>query len=207
MKIAIDLDKTLFDCRSTLYQLANAIVPEIGFKAKLKYKLIEKGEKHSCGVLSKVTKIFNTDSYSEIENATEIIKNWTMAGNEIVFLSSRPAWKALKNMILTWLENFDVPFTMLAVACNNKTEFCKKYNIQILVDDSVYNCTQAAKEGIYAIHYGKQNIPTHGNNLSLASSWKEINDYVEDYADAFSGKQKDKKAKTIHKIYSEEVKE
>ena len=150
MKIAIDLDGTIFSCDSLLYKIGNMILP-LYSQEKLKYSLVDVNEEATKSVLADFSKVMNHEYYKEVEDATNIIKEWNERGHEIILLSSRPNFKALRTAVLTWLENFNVSFTMLVVACSNKAKFCEKFNVEVLIDDTYSNCKKAVQRGIKTV--------------------------------------------------------
>ncbi|MBR2909411.1 MAG: hypothetical protein IKC11_03590 [Clostridia bacterium] len=179
MKIAIDLDGTIFSCDSFLYKVANKI--DVGNSLqKLKYLEIDKTEEREQGVLSKTLKIFNHNYYKEIEDATTIIKKWNELKYDIIILSSRPSWKVLRSSVLNWLESFDVKFTMLVVACNNKAEFCKRYGVDILVDDKFSVCKEVALCGTKAIYLNRNREQKDRYNIYKATDWRDVDILVQD---------------------------
>ena len=93
MKIAIDLDGTIFSCDSLLYKVANTFFSAYS-QQNLKYSEIDVEEEKTNSFLSRFTKILNHQYYKEVEDATNIIREWKRFGHEIILLSSRPNWKA-----------------------------------------------------------------------------------------------------------------
>ena len=181
MKIAIDLDGTIFSCDSILYKLGNKLIPFYHQK-ELKFALIEEDGEWQDGVLASMSKSMNPNNYKEIEDATWFIKKWKEEGHDIIILSSRPNWKVLRTAVVSWLKNFDLNYTMLVVACNNKAKFCEKFNIDVLVDDTYNNCKKTAQLGISSILFTneQQEKKCCLNELYVAQTWSDIGSFVEE---------------------------
>ena len=179
MKIAIDLDGTIFSCDSLLYKVANTFFSAYS-QQNLKYSEIDVEEEKTNSFLSRFTKILNHQYYKEVEDATNIIREWKRFGHEIILLSSRPNWKALRSVVLTWLDNFDLEFTMLVVACSNKAKFCEKYKVDVLIDDTFANCKNAGKQGIKSVCLveNKDKIKADTKNVFVAENWFEIDEQI-----------------------------
>jgi len=187
MKIAIDIDKTIFNCNTVLYKLINTYLINQDLNKKLKYKVVDLDE-YSL-YINKIIKFFskmhNPDFYVIEKEASDTIKKWIDKGDEIILLSSRPSAKSLVGALLICLKKYEVPFTQVVVSCNNKASYCKKENIDVLIDDSHYICNNAKQIGIESIWY----IAKYNNQpekkpsidyLKTAKSWKEIDEQLEE---------------------------
>ena len=184
MRIAVDIDKTLLDCNSILYKIANFLLPSQSSNAKLKYKKIEEKNKSRKSFLSRISKIHNHKFYYINENAKETIEEWYGKGYEIILLSSRPASRALANALLLCINKFDIHFSQVVAACNNKTSFCKENKIDVIVDNSLDICKKCSADGIKSIFYinnKKKAQRYRKETFSVASTWDEINNIVKSF--------------------------
>lgn len=183
MKIAIDLDQTVFCCESYLYKIINMILPKQDANSKLKYVVVDQNMEDGRNFLGKVVKVLNPDYYQEIDNAIKIIDGWYKAGHQIILLSSRPAFKASKEMVIAWLENSNVSFNMLVMSCNNKAKFCEKYKIDVLIDDKLQTCINAKKFGVYPIYFrrDKSEFNIGDYEIVFSNSWNKIAKTVEKF--------------------------
>lgn len=187
MRIAIDIDKTIFNCNSFLYKIINTYLINQDLNKELKYKVVDLNVStyYINNFMKKLSKMHNPDFYSVEENASKIMKKWMEEGNEIILLSSRPAAKSLVSTLLFCLKKYDVPFTQIVVSCNNKAIYCKKDNIDLLIDDSHFICLNAKKIGVESIWYiakykdNKDNIP-NVDGLKIASSWEELDKFIKE---------------------------
>lgn len=184
MRIAIDIDKTIFDCNSFLYQFVNTYLISQSLTHKLKYKEIDLFDYdiNSSRFLNKVSKIHNPYFYSVEEEAPEVIKKWVKEGHEIFLLSSRPASKSLVIVLLKCLKKYDIPFNKIIVSCNNKAVYCKENNIDILIDDSPYICRNAKKIGVDVILYNSNknldNRTIPFKDIICAKSWRDLDELI-----------------------------
>lgn len=178
MRIAIDIDKTLLDCNSFLYKLANQLISKNNNNPKnLKYKSIENIEVYKENLLNKISKIHNHNYYSINENASTIINKWFDEGHEIILLSSRPSSKSLAVVLLYCMEKFNIHYTQIITACNNKPAYCKENDIDIIIDNSFNICKVCSENGIKSIHYlpdEKIEKAKVNSNFIFAKSWNEI---------------------------------
>ena len=153
MKIAIDIDKTLFECKSALYEFASKIEGAMTIKPPSTPVFLDKSSiiKKNIKARNLFGRIGNPEYYSEIDGSVEFINKLASDGRQITFLSSRPNMRTMNNVVLTWLEKNKVEYDFLVVGCSNKAKFCQKYGIGILIDDNIHNCLNASKVGVETI--------------------------------------------------------
>lgn len=178
MKIAIDIDNTMFTSKSVIYQVLNKIQKLGSPKAKkLKFKTIQKNEsKENLGFINFILPIFHPKSYVAFKDAVETINEWLMEGNEIILLSNRPSKiKALKTATLKLLEKFNVKYSKLVLGCKNKHLYCKEFGVDLLIDDKLQTCLNCAKNDIFSICINEQKKCEPTKNLFFAENWKSVN--------------------------------
>lgn len=182
MRIAVDLDKTIFSCDSVAYDIITQLVGQKKPKNSLRFNVVNYEESIKNNVLTKPIRVLNSDYYYEVEDSVKYINQWYLNGHKIVLLSTRPNLSVLKKTLLVLLEEYEVPFTLLVIGCSNKAKFCKKYKIDILIDDSKINCEEAYKRGVNSIFYNPEGSPgvrvertSQGARLFRANSWIDIN--------------------------------
>lgn len=182
MKIAIDLDNTMFDCDSLIYQVITSTMSAQNINKPLKYTVLNPNEEMPKGIVKSFGRMSDIDHHTEIQNATSIIKSWKEAGSEIILLSSRPKFVAIRKMLLALFEKFDIDFNFIVIACNNKAKFCDKFNINLIIDDSFQNCKNCEIMGTKSIWFNRNATPIQKNRLRnqgylVASTWDEM-DYM-----------------------------
>lgn len=180
MKIAIDIDETIMNNSSLIYRLMNRLALGSS-KKKLHLKKIspDSFDDLNVGVLNKVSKLHNVDAWVEVDNCSEIIRDWFNQGVEIILLSSRPSTKALNKVLLKWLELKAVPYSMIVLACNNKAEYCRQNQVDVLVDNSMKNCKKSREMGIFSIFLNKKKPIT---NMVNASNWNKVAELFAEFA-------------------------
>ena len=184
MRIAIDIDKTIFDCNSFLYKFVNTYLINQDLEKDLKYKEINANDYDvdSSKFLNKVSRIHNPYFYNVEEGAPGTIKQWLNEGHEVILLSSRPSSKSLVIVLIKCLNKFEIQYSKLIISCNNKAVYCKENGVDILIDDSPYICQNAKKMGVTAILY--ENNKKLGNRyydvsgLEIAKSWQQLSDII-----------------------------
>jgi uncharacterized HAD superfamily protein len=58
----------------------------------------------------------------------------------------------------------------------DKGEVCKKHNINLFIDDALYNCINVSNTNIKSIQIKTIFRPT--GNICLMDSWNEIHNYI-----------------------------
>lgn len=164
MKIAIDIDKTIVDCRSKVYQIANKV-------EKVIPKVSKKPTEISREEIGKYRNLFgrmgDPKYYEEIDNCIEVINDFTKRGNQVILLSSRPNMRTFNNVILRWLENHEVNYDLVVVNCADKAKFCEQHKVDLLIDDGVKHCVKTNRKGIPTILFDKNDnyLKSHKNEM------------------------------------------
>ena len=86
-----------------------------------------------------------------LPSAVEVINKLKDEGNEIVFITARLT--NVKNcdtesITKSTLEKYNIPYDRLIMNVDNKLEFCKKYGVEVFIDDSFETCLGLSSEGI-----------------------------------------------------------
>ena len=152
MKIAIDLDKTLFNCKSVIYEIM-AVADRLMPVRNTKPKIFTKEDKDYLP--SKYRKLFgkigDPELYEEIDGSVEMVNKLAAKGHTVCFLSSRPNMRTMNHVVLNWLEKHKVNYDFVVVNCSDKAKFCEQHGISVLIDDSMKNCKHANEAGINSI--------------------------------------------------------
>ena len=117
-----------------------------------------------------------------INDAKKYIKKLKEDGNYIYIITGRDngEYSDPYNMTKKWLENNNIYYDELiltnAYDKHAKAEKCIKYNVDIMVDDSVRICTDCVESGITTFlmdtPYNKE------SNIQRVYNWKEIYKYI-----------------------------
>ena len=186
MKIGIDIDDTLAMTSDYLLPLAlkydkdvlhkNGVVkPEIDFprcfdwtNEELSYFLKNIFEKEVLHI-------------PVMENAKREIIKLRDAGNEIIIISSRNKMQLSDPYLLTekWLELNDIVVDKLIVEAKYKGPIIEEEGIQLLIDDSVGQCTFVADNNkIPVILFPKETNNIENKGVIRVNGWDEIYDQV-----------------------------
>ena len=172
MRIGIDLDDTM--CRTTeiVHQLLE--------------KEAKKNGKDPLDIMNNELKRedFLKKYYEEIyENAeikrsvADVIRRLHNKGNEIYIITARD--EKYNHITRNWLEKHNVLFDEIiaSVYGDRKAEACKKYKIDLMIEDDPYNYQRLKNMNIKSILFddrGRYEIKEE-----YATTWKEIENYIE----------------------------
>lgn len=182
MKIAIDLDRTIFDCSSLIFSLGNKFNTNKKADTKLRYKEINPEEALNYSNALFFLKMSNPENFYKKQNSTEVINNLKNQGHEITLLSSRPNCKSFNRAIVIWLKEHNVNYDKLIISCTNKPFYCVLNNYDLLIDDTLQNCIQAQSYGIPSIWYINEYNYKQADNLpkklKFSATWDGIEKIV-----------------------------
>ena len=183
MKIMVDLDRVVVDCSSFIFRLANAIDKKTSKNNSLKYIEVNvEKEMQNMSALS-FFRLVHDKVVTEVKGSVKTLKEWHSQGHEIHFVSSRPNIGMLKKATVKWFNKKEVNYSKLIYACNNKAEYCKQNNIDVMVDDNYANCRNANKEGIHAVwlinRYNMDDSTIAVGRFHPARNWREIDNAVQ----------------------------
>ncbi len=181
MKIAVDIDNTLFTCHSVVYRVLNKFQQVGKPSAKnLTYKTVGPDSKTNSSFFKFVFPMFNPEKYEAFDDAMATLDKWQRLGHEITLLTNRPSKISfMKKATVELLDYFDVPFDTLVMGCKNKHLFCEEFEISILIDDNKQNCKNVNHKGIVAINFNPKNKNSQNGLLYKANSWKNIDLFVD----------------------------
>lgn len=192
MKIAVDIDKTLVDCKSLLYEIINSSFSGQDGTKKLKYFEVDDTNPNIKGIISRISKMYKVKHYTMCENSSEIIKRLSDEGHEIIILSSRPKGKSLVSALIKCINHFDIKFSKMVVSCNNKSLYCKNNGIDLLIDNSYATCLSTSLKGIKSICYTKILSKNHkeDGNLFICRTWNDIEKKVKELSEIINNKKR-----------------
>ncbi|MBQ8424942.1 MAG: hypothetical protein IJX17_02840 [Clostridia bacterium] len=206
MKIAIDIDKTLFDCKKSLvYQVANSLEKIIPKRHKeFKYLTKEDAKDIPVKFRNLFGKMGDPEKYEEVDGSVEIIKKFTKEGHQVAFLSSRPNVRIMNQVIISWLQKHDLPHDFIVVNCSDKAGFCLEHGIDVLIDDGLKNCVTTNSLGISTIHLNPSknfNMEKAGvknpDKFYTAKGWAEVENKVKLIENSSKGKSTSNSSKEI----------
>lgn len=190
MRIGLDIDNVISNFDEVLLKAYIKHDEEIGGPGivndspKVRCKFNWTSEEEKKFYKNNLEKI--AQDFEPIPEASKYIKMLRDKGYEIYIISGRDngEYSNPRKMTEEWLAKYDIPYDKLfltnAYNVHDKTEICLKNNIPILIDDSLKNCIDAYKFGLYPII---MDMPFNRDNdyIKRAHSWEEIYDIVCNY--------------------------
>lgn len=124
------------------------------------------------------------DKYATCEPArpfaSEIIDKFKEEGNDIYIITARGAKneiygsnKKMKEIVEKWLYDNKIKYDEL-IHSDNKLEICKKYNIDIMIEDKYENIKTISKEIPVICFHENYNKNLKGKNIFRAYSWYDV---------------------------------
>lgn len=111
--------------------------------------------------------------------AAEIIKKMRKENNEIYIITARSASKwddedgEMNHILIQWLKNNHIQYDKLIIS-NDKLEMCKKYHINIMVEDKTENINSISTELPVICFHENHNKNLNGKNIYRAYSWYDV---------------------------------
>lgn len=111
--------------------------------------------------------------------AAEIIDKMKNENNEIYIITARSAsnWDnpdgEMKNILIEWFKKNNIKYDKLIIS-KNKLEICKKYNIDIMIEDKAENIESISKELPVICFDENYNKKLKGKNIYRAYSWYDV---------------------------------
>lgn len=191
MKIAIDIDNTLLRCKSKIYNLISKLERASLFKSFGKVKLFQRDDHSIITTRYRplLGRLSDVNCLEEIEGASGVINSLSEDGNEVFFLSSRPNIKFLNEVILEWLQNHKIKYNFVALNCGDKSKFCEKYGIDMLIDDGLKKIQGVNSRKIESIWFNPDGQKADTTKLKYpklfhgAGSWEEIEKIAKEIAE------------------------
>lgn len=179
MRIGVDLDDTI--CRTT----------------EIVHDRVEKYAKHKnldpLDIMNdeflrqSFFNIYLEDIYANAEikrNVGQVLKRLKSKGNEIFIITARSndytaTVKDVENITKRWLDehNIEVDGIIVSAYGETKADVCKKYNIDLMIDDDPYNYKKIISTGKRCILFddrGKYDLKT-----DYVTNWLDIEKYIE----------------------------
>lgn len=120
-----------------------------------------------------------TKSQPKID-APEVIQKLKEEGHKIYIITSRYENEVYPNVIMPtkeWFMKNKIPYDELVMDVQEKAKACKKYGIDLFIDDSITHCRNIEKEGIKTLVYTttmNQAVEVEKEGLTRAYSWPQI---------------------------------
>lgn len=181
--IGIDIDNTIFSCRSFLYNFA-ANLKFSSTNRKLKFSEVPFTENFKkTPLLFKIFPFFNSKNYKESVDAIQVINKLHDEGYQIYLITSRPNFSAFRTTLQEWFAEKGLKYDKLIMGCNNKPLFLYQNSIDLLIDDQASTCLEVEKMGIKSIQFQgfvkqKENKLKINQSKNMSSSWSLIKEQI-----------------------------
>ncbi|MCI8460050.1 MAG: hypothetical protein HFE81_01505 [Bacilli bacterium] len=179
MRIGIDLDDTI--CQTT--EIVQNRLKRYATEEKMNPLDIINDDflKHSF------FSIYLEDIYLNVDvkkDAINVLKRLRSRGNEIYVVTARrsdyvPSVTDVIKITERWLNenNIEVDGIITAAYGETKADVCKRYNIDIMIDDDPYNYKKIVSSGTKCLLFDDKERYDLKNNY--VTSWLEIEKYIE----------------------------
>lgn len=159
MKIGIDIDDTLTNTKELQkeiwknYYLNN---PEEGYSEEIPSNINTFGFPY----IEKYWDLYREDLFYPTfkENAAKVVKQLKEDGHELCVITSRPSYKYkdLHKRLHEWFKENDIQIEILCTNIKNKGHYCKKKNIDLLIDNDIAQIEEANKYHVKTILFGER---------------------------------------------------
>ena len=193
MIIGIDIDNTLTELQDKLNEAAFKYAKELGKEIQDVDDTLEDA-KNNGDIFIKKFKFtyeelvyFLKDIQEEITNkakprsgAVETIKRLRRDGHKIYIVTARDSefHDDPYGLSKRWLDENNIEYDKLIVNAREKAPICKAENIDLFIDDQLFNCIQIAKEGIKTIRISNEEKEL--DNVVNVKNWEEIYKYIKE---------------------------
>lgn len=179
MRIGIDLDDTI--CKTT--EIVQNRLERYAREEKLNPLDIINDDSLKHSFFS----IYLEDIYLNVDvkkDATNVLKRLRSRGNEIYVVTARrsdyvPSVTDVIKLTKQWLseKNIEVDGIITSAYGETKADVCKRYNIDIMIDDDPYNYKKIISSGTKCLLFDDKERYDLKNNY--VTNWLEIEKYIE----------------------------
>lgn len=175
MKIGLDMDDTICSTDKTIRKYVDNYCED----KKIKPEEIWKNEALKQDFLTKnLEKIYISAPLKK--NAKSIINKLKKLGNELIIVTARSDKYisiSMEELITNYLNTNGITVDKIIINAKDKVDACKEYDIDIMLEDNLYNYNLLINAGINAILYDEINQYQEINNRIV--DWKEFLSFVE----------------------------
>jgi len=191
MRIGIDIDGGLTDIEQ--WQL------DVGGKFFSKFnKSVENKDGYEITEIFNVSKELDNQFWNEYlyeyateepsrKYANEVIEKLKDEGNEIYIVTARyltntntTAGKKMREIVINWLKEQKIYYDEIIFSPEDKKENCKKYNIDIMIEDKVDNINKISSIIPVICFHAGYNKECNGNNIYRVYNWYDIYNLIND---------------------------
>ncbi len=179
MRIGIDLDDTI--CRTT--EIVHDRIEKYAALENLNPLDIMNDEALKEGFF----RVYLEDIYANVEikhEVTNVLKRIRNRGNEIYIITARSSnfvstVKNVRNITAEWLKKHDIEVDEIIVASygDKKAEMCKKYHIDLMIDDDPYNYKKIIATGTKCLLFDDRE--KYNLKDDYVTNWLQVEKYIE----------------------------
>ena len=179
MRIGVDMDDTI--CRTT--EIVHTKLEEYSEQLGINPLDIMNDEELKKNFFA----IYMEDIYNNAEikrNVAAVLKRLRNKGNEIYLITSREdnletSSTSVKEVIKKWLAEHDIEVDEIitSVYGEERAETCKKYNIDLMIDDDPYNYRKIVSLGKKCLLFDDRE--KYVLKEDYVTNWLEVEKYIE----------------------------
>lgn len=180
MRIGIDMDDTITDTYRVLVpKIAEYynIEPRRLYNSRYDYSVLEHMPKFN-EFMEKYRYDYLLEDVPIRENAKKVINSLYDQGCEIYIVTARNNVEYEDPYLATkkCLDKNGIKYTKILPYSSIKGEVCKKYNINLFIDDALMNCINVCDSNIKSLQIKTIFRPT--GNIPIVNSWNEIYSFI-----------------------------
>ena len=183
MVIGIDIDDTITNSSDVFIEYAKLYNKNNNIKFEIDTRQLD--QKKAFGWNKYNQKKFIKENLDKIlsnakpkNNCIYFINKLRDEGNKIYFITSRNNEELdnISDITKQWLINNNFHYDKLITNCFDKSKICKKYNVDIFIDDNVQNCKLVySKIRKYVFLFNTNyNSSFNYNSIVRVYDWKEL---------------------------------
>ena len=191
MIIGVDIDETLTEVQNKIniaaYEYAKSLGKNlntcgdldesINNDAKFYIKKFKFSDKELEWFLRNIQEDI-TNKAEPRNGAVDAIKKLREEGHKIYIVTARSEKYHNDPYLLSknWLDRNNVEYDKLIINAVNKSEICKKENIDLFIDDQLSNCIKISNKGVSCIRITEDK--TKYDNIKNFNNWNDIYEFI-----------------------------
>ena len=115
------------------------------------------------------------------EGASEAIQQLLNAGNEVFIITARGEirFKGSEQVTLQYLKLNNINYTKILFNSFEKVAICKKYKIDVMIDDSVKYCLEIEKENMKSVLFTSIVNKSSNTTVTRVNNWIELKNEID----------------------------
>ena len=174
MRIGLDLDNTICSTDKTIKKYEYKYCKE----NKIDSQTLLSSENIKCDFLNNYLEVIYNESPLK-KNTKNVINRLKKMKNEIIIITARRNRyinNDMRDFIIQYLNNKKIFVDEVVIDAKDKVEVCKNLNIDIILEDNLYNYNSLTKSGVNVVLYDETN--QYSNIKNRISNWIEFLKYI-----------------------------